>query len=174
MKYRAVTFLISLVLLSGCTVTPKTYQAPTSGPVAKINFVNNSSSELRLNFYGGAAGCTDRREVIVIQEGRSEEYSVAAGQEIAFSARLFGSGERFASSVGGLLGASLHKGCDATLDFMPENDGDYTFTMTRTAASQCNYSLDRRLDDKSKAAAQEFKLKEWTRPWDSKGPFCKE
>ena len=132
--------IIALVVLSACASDFAIYEAPTSGELSKITFVNASGDHsASLTTFDDGLACTGRRHIhfkgdASIPAGDSRPFTVAAGREFALSARLNKIEEEEYSVELGVTGSGpapvLSRsfssiGCTAGLSFPVEPKTDY-------------------------------------------------
>lgn len=121
---RAIT-IACVSLLSGCATQ---YIAPTSGPVASIQYKNYSHQSLRISFYKVSKGCNGRLVNQFIPPGGSATYTVAAGKNLTFEYYLTDRGHY----------AEFY--CMENLRFEPKANGEYLFK-TIDSANKCVWKM---------------------------------
>ncbi len=179
---RSFTRLLTAALAlasSGCAVP---YIEPTDTNVARIKFINESTNEMFIRFYGDARECTDRTNAGLVQPKSQKTLAVPAGKEIAVT---FGINKNAAASkvaaLGGAVGAlgfvlfaPSYKDCMPTIDFNPKIGRTYSFRMN-TSGGDCSYQLvTEPLENQSQreAEAMAFTQRKWIMPMGEAGPFC--
>lgn len=179
-KISASLLIVALaVASSGCAVT---YVEPTDKSVARIDFVNDTSEKMVVQFYGDAKECTNRANAGFVQPASRRTVVVPAGKELAvtFGINTNSSGSKAAAlggaagATGFLLFAKSNRGCMPTIDFNPEVGRTYSFRMN-ASGGDCAYQLVTEPSaslGSGKAEALEFTVRKWITPFGESGPFC--
>ncbi|WP_157634412.1 hypothetical protein [Variovorax sp. Root318D1] len=166
--------LTAPLVLLGCA-TP--YQEPTGKAVASIEFVDDAPGPMSVHLHGDSKECTDRVNPGLVQPKSSRKLKVQAGQSLVFTTGIDAPGSLvlFAmGAVGALAGPAFIKGCSATLEFIPEEDRAYIFTM-RYIDGGCGYRLVEASSPNSfsgPAVPVKFEVRKWIRAMTEAGPFC--
>ena len=177
-QLRSSTLAVLMIsVMAGCT-TP--YKEPTNTPTATIEFVNDTTEKMGVQFYDDAKECTNRKTAGLVESRSQRKLIVPAGQSTAFtvSTSLGSSGKKLLGlgAIGGLVTAATYRGCTPTVDFVPSVGAAYIFRMS-SDSNECKYQFGAQnpisgggTDD---MVAVRFTVREWIRPMGEAGPFCK-
>jgi hypothetical protein len=166
------------IAISGCV---KPYIEPTGTSIASIEFINDAPETMPIYLHGDSKECTDRMSAGFVQPKAQRKLIIPAGQNLVFTAGVnVGTGKSIAlgamgGAIGGLVAATIYKGCLSTIDFFPEVGGTYVFRMN-SDGKDCSYqffakpSANQRPDEVLPVA---FTTREWIRAMGEAGPFCK-
>jgi hypothetical protein len=126
------------------------YQAPATGEVARIKFVNDMGSEARVLLYDDATECRNRSMLEpVLAPGASSDTTVTAGRDLAFTMDM--------------QNATIY--CISTRSFRPVAGKTYVMHFQETPTG-CDILG---LEDQRPIALPKRK---WIRSWGDSGPFC--
>ena len=175
-----VPFLISL---ASCRLTVQPYQEPETGDTAIIEFISEADEIMGVSLYEGSKECTDRLGAGPVEERAAKSIKVSSEENVVFTASmdvgsgmfLFSSGIALGGAFGGLLvDSALEQGCSTTLQFSPQAGRHYIFRMFSDGEG-CGYQLFEKpsSDNSNKAKEVSYTKREWIRPTDEAGPFCK-
>lgn len=188
--------LFTTIVLAGCAAP--LYQEPTSGPTAKIEFIDKTPQPMSLHLHGGVKECTDRINVGGVAAGTSRTVTIQAGQKQVFTVGVNSENANFEvfGKIGlavGLRGSGyvlrerpcyttecLNKrqvflGCAPTIDFLPEAGRSYVFQMDSNDKS-CQYQFYAKPlagQTEPEFAQIPFSERQWIRAFGEAGPFCK-
>ena len=154
-RFKTIAFpCLALSALSACASDFVVYEAPTTGPVSTITFVNASKEQTAslMTFADGRA-CTGRRHIrlnneYVLPTGSSRSLTVPAGREFALYAVLNTVEEEEYSIELGVTGSGPAPvrsrqlssiGCKAGLSFPVRLDNDYEVVISeRESSGSCS------------------------------------
>jgi hypothetical protein len=188
---------VLLASLSGCYTT---YQAPTSGPTAQIEFFDSTPEHLSLHLHNGAKECTDRvnvggvpgksRRTVTVPAGQPLVFTVGVDAEYARTALFAPIGVAVGLKVAGLQAKPAKcaappcaapeprqkfAGCTPTIEFTPESGHSYVFHMASNQ-KDCTFDFFEAAQagiNDGDAPAVAFVQREWVRGLTEAGPFCK-
>jgi hypothetical protein len=148
MKRFAFAVLVAVSLFR-CAFAPD-YEAPASGEVARIEFVNDTSTKERVLLYGDAAECRNQSILTPsLAPGASITATVAADRDLAFTTdRVIGD-----------------KICMSTRSFHPEAGKTYVMHFQAVADGCSVFGTE---GQRPVALAK----RNWIRPFDESGSFC--
>lgn len=146
------------VLLIGCAAP---YVPPTSGPTAKIQFVNDAGRNLVIAHYDQSRQCVGRRSTDVIPPGHVREDVIRADQDITFQYHLTN-----------YSGGAAEGYCLVNLRFMPKAGHHYVFRTNETSKS-CHWHMTAVIAGGGHSP-EELKKIPWKKGFDESSSFCNE
>ncbi len=145
---------LALLTLGACASDFAIYEAPTTGPVSTITFINASKEQTAtLITFGDGRACTGRQHIrfnneYVLPTGSSQPLPVAAGREFALYAVLNTVEEEEYTIELGVTGSGPEPvisrqfssiGCKAGLSFPVQPENDYEVVISeRESSGSCS------------------------------------
>jgi hypothetical protein len=153
-----ISALTIVLALAGCA---SPYTSPTSGPNAKIRFVNDAQRNLNIAYFDTSTKCVGRRQTEVIRPTTEHEHVVRANGELTFQYFLTNQ-----PSWGG------EQYCLINLRFFPKEGSSYIFRTTESSNS-CNWLM---VDATQSGNPKPEPLKRilWKRGFYESSSFCSE
>jgi len=153
-----IAVLTIVIALVGCA---SPYIPPTSGPTAKMRFVNDAQRNLYISYFDTSTNCVGRRRTKVIPPSTEDEHVVRANGELTFQYYLTnhnsGGGEQY---------------CLMNLRFFPNTGSSYIFRTTEHSNS-CSWLM---VDATQSGNPTPEPLKRilWKRGFDENSSWCNE
>ena len=156
---KKILIIFTALLFTGCALNIK-YTPPVSGPIANIQFKNNSKRNLSLAFYKVSTGCKGRQSVQKILSNTETKHVTYAGKELTFQYYLTNS----------KIGGSFESYCLLNLRFLPKPNNSYIFSSYDDSRS-CKWKMVN-ITNKEKPIEIKLKAIPWISGFDENSSFC--
>jgi hypothetical protein len=159
-----IALLFILILsLSSCSLRPRLYNEPTTGPTSTIEFKNNGTGIGTVEFFRESETCRGREYSETIEPGSTIEKRVKANEQNSFSLGYH------------ITGSSLsnYSYCRVYVTFEPKENDKY-FSEIKPNNKGCTLLFYTISDNGKAESAPGFRKREGIRsPWDENSSFCK-
>jgi hypothetical protein len=158
-KFVKSTFLLSILLISGCAV--RHYQEPLSGDVAYLEIHNFADVKVALATYGSSDICTEQQGI--------GEFKANTGLRLKLSTdKIFTITARYLYSVSG---TNYYGDCGQTISFMPEKDKSYKAAYD-LSGGECSIILKSVENDRGGVQDVNYIVRTYKIPFFEREGFC--
>lgn len=161
MKLLVLTGLLATVMLTGCYTL---YVDPATGPTAAITFEKDFLPKSSVATYINAEDCSGGRIIVspILDRTPSMTKNFTSGKPVSLS---------FGADLGGSVSAQgmTFYGCNRTITFTPLEGEKYRASFS-ASSGQCELRI--RKSDGTRLRPDEYRMRQWIRPFLDTGSFC--